>query len=148
VLRAREETMIEQVVEFSVAAGAAAVNVVTPNFNPIPVDGYFRVLGVTDPPSTGGSGAYTALPSVQVQIGGSPPTTPCPQSTIPTPAAVADAFSPPRAVLMGWTPVRMASNIQVLLIGTNVAAAAAGRFKFQLATAAELASQLPLPEAA
>ena len=132
--------MIERTVEFSIAAAGGPTNVITSDFNPAPFEGFLRVLAVSDPAGTGGSGAYTSLPSVTVSLGGQPsPTTPVPLSSIPNPENTAIAYTPPRHVVLDWTPVRLSANVQVLLQGTQAAAAAAGRFKFQMATAAEIA---------
>lgn len=131
--------MIERTVEFAVAAAGGPTNVITSDFNPAPFEGFLRVLAVSDPPSTGGSGAYTGLPSVTVTIGGQPaPTTPVPLSSIPGPRNTAIANTPPENMILDWSPVRLSANLQVLLQGTQAAATAAGRFKFQMATAAEI----------
>jgi hypothetical protein len=128
--------MIDQIFSFSVAAGAAAVNIAPTNFNPIPADGFVELYGVSD--FVVGT---TALPAVQIVLGGTQPSIPVPGSVIPVNrAAIAAAFVGPDLLnrLLGRTPVRQGTNFQLNISG-GTGATVTGRLRAVFMTPDEAA---------
>lgn len=130
--------MIDQTFSFSVAAAAAPVNVIPAAFQPIPFDGFLSVWGVTD-----AAMAITALPTLQVLIGGAPaPSNPLPTSVIPVQQFGIDFAGPTREnVLLSPTAVAAAQQIQ-LLLGGGAGATITGRLRVRLMSPAELQANI------
>ena len=106
--------MIDQRVRFSVAAGAAPVNVAPTNVNPIPADGFLEIFAVQDALT---DAAHTPA-SLQVTLGGATPFTPVPSSTIPVNTdGIVGAGPSITDVILGRQAVRQGTNLQALLSG-------------------------------
>ena len=130
--------MIDKTFLFSVAAGAAASNIMPPDFNPVPGDGVMEIWGVTD----GAIAGLTALPSVELKLGGATPATPLSQSLVPVQEFnIANAGPKSSDVVMSPFPVSQGQNTQLLLSG-GTGATATGRFHVRFRTTAEVAAGL------
>jgi hypothetical protein len=106
--------VIEQIIEFSVTAGAPPSNVAPTNFNPIPADGFIEVLGCVDVQSS----ASNALPVVSVTLGGATPYTPIPGSVLRVNQfGIVGAGPGPQDRVMGRQGVRQGTNLQINLQG-------------------------------
>lgn len=141
--------MIDQIFAFSVTAGAAASNLSPSNFNPVPDDGVLELFGVTDD----GAGTLTALPSLQVVLGGTTPGVPVPGSVIPMPQGTglaANGFPAfgvgptTRNRLMGRVPVRRGTNMQINVAG-GTGQTATGRIRAVFMSTAEAAASIGAP---
>jgi hypothetical protein len=130
--------VIDQIFEFSVAAGAGPTNVAPTNFNPIPNDGFIEAYAVSD-----FADDETALPSIQVILGGSVPSIPVPGSVIPVQDFDVDFAGPStRNRFMDPVPVRQGTNLQVNLTG-GTGATITGRIRLVFKTTDEVNS-LPM----
>lgn len=130
--------MIDKTFVFSVAAGAAGTNVMPSDFNPVPADGVLEIWGVTDGAITG----LTALPSVELKLGGATQQTPLSQSVIPVQEFnIANAGPKSSDIVMSAVPVAAAQNTQLILYG-GTGATATGRFHVRFRTTAEVAAGL------
>jgi hypothetical protein len=134
--------LIIQTFEFSVAAAAAASNLMPSSFNPIPSDGFISVYGILDSDIS----SITKPPTVSVVLGGSMNSTPVNTSSITgTPyssvsAAAATSFQDPSVCpIVRNLPVRQGTNIQLLVAG-GTGATATGRFRVVYQTTAEAAA--------
>lgn len=134
--------MIIQVFEFSVAAAAAATNLMPSSFNPIPSDGFISIWGLLDADIS----SITKPPTASVILGGAMNSTPVNTSSITgTPYSdVADAgatsFQDPSVCpVVRNLPVRQGTNIQLLVAG-GTGATATGRFRVVFQTTAEAAA--------
>lgn len=130
--------MIDKIFSFSAAAGAAATNVMPSDFNPVPDDGVLEVWGVVD----GGISALTALPTVEVKLGGATQAVPLPSSVIPV-QAFGTALAGPSTtdILQSPVPVAKGTNTQLNLTG-GAGATATGRFHVRFRTTAEVSAGL------
>lgn len=132
--------MIVKTFEFSVAAGAAAVNLMPDDFNPVPGDGILDVHAVLDSGITG----LTAPPTIEIVIGGATAETPVRKSSITGDAyalQVAGNFGEPINPVLTNYPVRNARNLQLNVAG-GTGATATGRIKVTFRTANEVGSGL------
>lgn len=130
--------MIDKIFSFSVAAGGAASNVMPSDFNPVPDDGVLEVWGVTD----GGITGLTALPSIEVKLGGATQAVPLPSSVVPVQAYGTALAGPQNAdQLLTPVPVAKGTNTQLNLSG-GTGATATGRFHVRFRTTAEVAAGL------
>lgn len=128
--------MIDQLFAFSVAASAAATNISPTNFNPTPDDGVIELFAAADP----GAGTISALPSLQVVLGGSTPGVPVPGSVIPVNRANANFVGPDVLNrLMGRVPVRKGTNLQLNLSG-GTGQTVTGRIRAVFMTMEEMAA--------
>ena len=127
--------MIDQIFQVSAAAAAAFANFAPTNFNPIPADGTIEAWAVTDQVA-----GLTALPTLQIILGGQAPMIPVPGSVIPVNRAAA-AFGPGPDLLnrvMPRLPVRQGLNLQVNVAG-GVGATSISRIRLSFMTADEAA---------
>lgn len=117
--------MIDRTFAFSVAVAATPVNVMPADFNPVPVDGFMEIYGVSDPAS-----GLTALPTLQFtsNLGGTPQT---PMLGLIPINTFGVAFTGPSIMnkLMSPYAVKQGTNTQLLLSGTNTGATATGRIR-------------------
>lgn len=130
--------MIDQIFPFDVADGAGPTNLAPTNFNPTPEDGFIMLYGVTDP-----SDAATALPFIQVILGGTTPGIPAPGSVIPVNEfGVPFAGPTTRDELLKPVPVRRGTNMQLNVSG-GAGAEQFGRIRAIFMTMDEAQMQLP-----
>lgn len=130
--------MITKVFEFSVAAGAAAVNLMPSDFNPVPSDGVLDISAMLD----AGIAGLTAPPTVAVRMGGAASECPVETASItgsPYGVPPANSFADPINPVLTAYPVRAARNIQLLVAG-GTGAVATGRFRVTFRTAAEVSA--------
>jgi len=118
--------MIDRTFNFSVAVGAAPVNIMPADFNPVPADGFMEIYAVCDQVA-----AMTALPTLQFTSNdqGTPQT---PMQAVVQTNEFGIAFGPGPTImnkLMSPYAVRRGANTQLLLSGTNVGATATGRVR-------------------
>lgn len=130
--------MIDQIFPFDVAAGALASNFAPTNFNPTPEDGFIMLFGVTD-----SDDAATALPTIQVILGGTTPGIPAPGSVIPV-TEFGTPFAGPNALdeLLKPVPVRKGTNMQLNISG-GAGAEQTGRLRVIFMTMEEASMSLP-----
>lgn len=120
--------MIDQIVPFSVAAAAAAVNFAPTNFNPIPADGFITIWGCTD----SSAAAANQPPTLTVTLGGATPFTPVPGTSVRVNSqGIVGAGPSETDLVMPRQAVRQGTNLQALLAGgTGQTFTGRLRFKF------------------
>lgn len=129
--------MIDKTFVWSVAAGAAATNIMPSDYNPIPADGVLEVWGVSDVVT-----GLTGLASVELKVGGATQQTPLSQSVVPVQEfGIVNAGPTARDVVLSPVPVSQGQNIQLLLYG-GVGATGTGRFHVRFRTTAEVQAGL------
>ena len=131
--------MIVKTFEFSVAAAAAAANLMPSDFNPVPADGVLDIYGVLD----SGIASLTVPPKVELVLGGETSQTPVRSSSItgdPYALQTAGNFGDPAGnPIIQQLPVRKATNTALNIAG-GTGATATGRFRVVFRTAAEITS--------
>jgi hypothetical protein len=138
-----EKDMIAKTFEYSVAAGAAAVNLAPTDFNPVPEDGMVDVYAVLD----SGIASLTVPPTIEIVLGGSTAATPVRRSSItggPYALQTAGNFGDPLGnPVVTNLPVRKGTNIQVNVAG-GTGATATGRMRVVFRTPQETQSGVGL----
>jgi hypothetical protein len=126
--------VIDQTVQFAVAANAVPANVAPTNYNPIPADGFIEVWACLD---TLAGGALAA--SLAVTLGGATPYQPVPPTNIRVNVDGVNGAGPSESDrIMSRQGVRQGTNFQLILQGGSTNQT--GRFRVRFLSADEISS--------